>query len=382
MKPTISNEKFLKTGDSIPVSKPLLPDSTKILPYLKKIDENQWYSNFGPLVYELHERFEELFSSGKGSVISLSNGTAGLTNSIRVLDLPQKTYCILPSWTFAATAAAVCSAGLIPYFVDVDEESWSIEPETVYPLINKLDLGVSLVLVVAPFGAPPEIKKWEEFSKKTDIKVIIDAAASFDSIHLNKESCISETIPIMISLHATKTFGCGEGGIVVCKDKNLIDGIKKMSNFGFAEGRQIVIPGTNGKMSEYTAAVALAELDHWEEKRTGWKKVTDTYIEQLDKADIKHRLSKKWVSSSCVLTLDSKFSPTEMVEKLVQKNINSRRWWDNGCHNLKAYRKYGRTQLPITEKLAGCAISPPFYTSLEKDKIEYIVKNIKELSNK
>ena len=162
--------------------RPLLPEHKFIAPYLKEIDKTRWYSNFGPLVTNFEVRLEEFFGLKNNCVLTVANGTSGLTATMRAFGLERGTYCIVPSWTFMATAGAALAAGLIPYFVDVEEDTWAINPEILKSTIKEIDGKVTAVIVVAPFGSPVYSDKWDRFTDETGIKVIIDGAAAFDSI--------------------------------------------------------------------------------------------------------------------------------------------------------------------------------------------------------
>lgn len=357
---------------TIPVLRPLLPSADAIFPYLKKIDENRWYANFGPLVTSLERRLEELFRVEHGSIVTASNGTAALTNVMRAMNLPQGSFCIVPSWTFIAVPAAARAVGLKPYFVDVDEKTWALDPENVKKAIAKIPGKVSSLIYVAPFGSVPPTSKWDEFYKETGIRVIIDCAAGFDVASKNPE-IFSENIPMMVSLHATKTFGVGEGGVIICKNKEFIRQVRQMSNFGFSGSRMITISGTNGKMNEYNAAVANAELDNWPNKRTKWQRITDYYIDKLKKLSIPYFLSSEYISSTCNILVPHGSSDS-VISNLAGKGVEARKWWFHGCHRQFAYLDCLYDQLPITEKLVGSVVGLPFYVDISDEDIDYVCK--------
>lgn len=358
----------------IPVLRPLLPEHKAIVPYLKDIDKSRWYSNFGPLVLHLEERFEEFYNVKRGGVVTLSSGAAGLTNALRALNLPHDSYCIVPSWTFVAVPAAAVAAGLRPYFIDVDYDSWAIDPETTKEYIKNIKGKVSAVIAVAPFGNPMVTEEWDAFTEETGIPVIIDGASCFDTVAKTRKFRPGKT-PIMVSLHATKVMGVGEGGLVISKNIELVDKIKQMSNFGFSGVRKVFVPGTNGKMSEYTAAVAHAGLDNWSEKRAKWRKMTDYYMEALIDTTFYHKLSFDWVTSTCSVMLPNE-NAEEMVLAMKEKNIETRRWWGDGCHTLNAYKDFPSFPLPVTEKLAKSLLGLPFSVDMTKKDVNYIVKTL------
>ena len=173
----------------------------------------------------------------------LANGTLGLTLALQALAPFKGDLCMLPAFTFSASASAVLAAGLVPWFVDVDPESWSLEPERAAAYLEEAPGRVAAVMPVSLFGRPVKTAAWDLFTGQTGIPAVIDGAASFDAAEVG-------TSPVMISLHGTKVFGVGEGGLILSRDKDLISQIRSLSSFGFsldpaekADGRSAVLPG-------------------------------------------------------------------------------------------------------------------------------------------
>ncbi len=250
-----------------PVARPKLPTADAILPYLRQIDANQYYSNFGPMVNEVEARLAARFGVPAECVTTVSNATSGLiaalaaearTRSRNVNDGPA--FCLLPAWTFVATLHAVLAAGLEPYLLDVDEETWQLTPEAVEHALGRIPGQPVAVVPVSPFGRPVDMAAWDALSERTGLAVVADAAAAFDRGTVGRN-------PAVFSLHATKILAAGEGGFVVSTDAELIQEIRKCINFGFFGERVARSRAINGKMSEYHAAVTLAALDAWPETR-------------------------------------------------------------------------------------------------------------------
>src|SRR5262249_25159808 len=150
-----------------------------------------------------------------------------------------------------------------------------------HPLINK----IGLVVPVAPFGRPVPHEPWHAFRRKTSIPVIIDGAASFDTIARAPDRYISD-IPVALSFHATKSFATGEGGAVATTDAEVVARATQALNFGFYGTRDSQLASTNGKMSEYHAAVGLAELDGWEEKQSALSTVINCYRRLMQEVNL------------------------------------------------------------------------------------------------
>lgn len=117
------------------------------------------------------------------------------------------------------------------------------------------------------------------------IPVVIDAASSFGTVTSEEDEAShfgrGFEGAVVFSFHATKSFGIGEGGLVYSMNHDLIKRIRQSGNFGFSSSRESVLQGLNSKMSEYTAAVALATLDQFEAVQKNRKTIYEYYLHEL-----------------------------------------------------------------------------------------------------
>lgn len=362
----------------IPVFSPKLPVAEQILPYLQKIDVNRWYSNFGPLHHEFINRIAQLLGIGSSHVVGGNTGTQLLELTLKACGIEQGSLCIMPSWTFVATPLAAISAQLEPLFIDVDLKTQAIDPEQLLddlPYIKKLG-KVGAVIVTAPFGSPVNTKAWKKFKESTGIPVVIDAAAGFDAVLQGLGMEVSD-IPMMISLHATKILGIGEGGIVLSSDEQLIKKISSLTQYGFAHGeRRSYMFGTNVKMSEYASAIGLAALDNWQETRLAWKKISDYYLKVLKRHNILTWLSEKWLATTCNIIVPE--GADLLSSRLEKNNVMTRKWWGEGCHPQPAFKKI-QSLFPLknTNYLAKSVIGLPYYLDLSNPLIDKICQCMK-----
>ena len=344
---------------SIPVMRPKLPSAERIVPYLKAIDASRLYSNFGPLVCSLEARLAEHYRLEQGTVVAVANATLGLALALAAQRPPPGTLCAMPAWTFVASAHAAVNAGLIPYFIDVDPESWSLDPAAVLEQLARAPAPVGAVMPVAPFGRPVDTEAWDAFRAATGLAVVIDAAAGFTSLKPGNT-------PAVVSLHATKVLGIGEGGFVICTDPEIVRSVRTRSNFGLYASRQATVAATNAKMSEYHAAVAHAALDEWADGRAEWMAVADGYRAELARSNqvrLQDGFGKTWVSSTCVLRVPD-VAPIRIEKALAAAGIDSRRWWGMGAHVHPATAQFPRAALPITDMLANSTFAVPFYRDM------------------
>ena len=353
----------------ITLRKTRLPNAEKIYPYLIKIDNNQTYSNRGPVVCELEERFEQLYSLQRGNVTVVNNGTAALAIGLMASGAMPGQLCILPSYTFVGTAVAVIMAGLKPYFVDVDLDTWMITPEIAYEALNKSTEKVFSVVPVSFFGLPIDEHEWDTFSEKTGLKVVYDAAWCFDSPPIGNDSVT------IISLHASKAFGIGEGGLILSENSEYINKAISLANFGYDKGR-IDYAGINGKLSEYAAAVAHASLDEWPELRSKTVELQKLYLKYLPNQN-GYEINKNQTDEFIWSSLPIKSNNALKISRIFEENdIETRFWWGNPCHKHKAFSNYPKRDLNITQLLSSSILNLPFWPDMAEDDVIKVTKTL------
>jgi dTDP-4-amino-4,6-dideoxygalactose transaminase len=343
---------------TLPVARPMLPTAQAVAPYLEAIDRSGWYSNFGPMIRGLEQRLAERLGPG-AHVTTGSNATQLITLTLQAMGLAAGSLCIVPSWTFVATAHAVIQAGLLPWFVDVDPQTGALDPQAVLASLDQAPSPVSALIVVAPHGHMPPLDAWCQFRNQTGIEVIVDAAAAFDAV----KAC---PLPTVISLHATKALGIGEGGYLAHHDEALVTRVRQMTSFGFLGDREAKVVGTNAKLSEFSGAVGMAALDRWPSDRSQWMARARLYraaLGSLPCVQFQEGWGLDWISSVCVVTL-AEGSGSAMAEHLLRQGIETRQWWGAGCHMSRAFRDCPKTALPVTEHLAHTTLGLPFWLAM------------------
>lgn len=357
---------------TIPVAKPRLPSFEEIAPHLRRIDKTQWYSNGGPLVLELEHKLAAQVGAGEVKVATVANATVGLALALMAYNPAPGSLCMVPAWTFAATGHAIRLAGLEPWIVDVDLLSWALEPSAALAFLEEAPAPVSAILPVSPFGAPIQMEIWEKFRERTGVAVVIDAAAAFDSLQ-------ASSVPAVVSLHATKVLGLGEGGFVLTTNSSYIEEVQKRANFGFWNSREATARSLNGKMSEYAAAVGLAALDTWKEIRADFARVASSYLAELREQPgitLQRDVGRTWVSSTIVVS-----APTVGADKLStalsEKGIGSRRWWGGGLHRHRAFQNYPRLQTTNTDQLVDRVIGLPCWRDLSDSEIRQVCEVVR-----
>ncbi len=327
---------------------PLMPTADDLMPYLRRIDEAKVYSNFGPLHSELISRLSSYFVVEHDQIVLMSNATIALQAAIEI-STEKGSKIELPAWTFTATPSAAISAGTKPFFLDIDNE-WRAIPR----------LDSSCFLDVLPFGSG--LRSIECVRKNT----IIDGAASFDALKGCGPS-LQQNVILVISMHSTKLLGAGEGAVLITKNMNYAQILKSWSNFGFSPSSRLSdFKGTNSKLSEYAAAVALASLDRWPETRSHLMRIKDKAF-QISK-DFNLKLAPpmigNYITPYWLVEFESGTEKNRMVQILREDNIESREWWAKGCHKMPAYLEYVDGELRNTDLVAARSLGLPFHAFL------------------
>jgi dTDP-4-amino-4,6-dideoxygalactose transaminase len=343
----------------LPIMRPKLPSVDRLNPYLKSIDASRVYSNFGPLVLSLEDRLAEHYGLIHGTVATVANATLGLATALVAQRPPPGSLCAIPAWTFVASVHAALMAGLVPYFIDVEVETGALDAEKLVDELAQAPAPIGAVMPVMPFGMPLDIAKWDAFRSRTGVAVVIDAAAAFDSL-------IPGAVPSVVSLHATKVLGVGEGGLVISTDTSLTRAVRMHANFGFQGSRQAQAAAFNAKLSEYHGAVGHAALDEWEQTREEWNDAARGYRRALyesNRVSLQRGFGEAWVGSTCLLGFDRPIA--DRIEgALARFGIDTRRWWGVGAHTHPATAFYPRTPVPATEVLARSTLAVPIYRDI------------------
>lgn len=371
-----------KFATLLPIMQTSLPPLSCMMPYLNQIESNRCHSNFGKLFKLFEERMADLFCLSANQCGIFCNGTTALVLGLMALTADNhsaKKYCLMPSWTFSATPAAALLAGLTPYFLDVDKDTQRLTPEIVKQSMLKHNISpesVAAVVTVAPFGAPISREQWDIFTCEMNIPVMIDAAAAFDTILQMPEMSVGTT-PMMVSLHATKIFGIGEGGMLLSTNEELIKRLKAMSNFGFDTSRLSSFAGMNAKMSEYQAAIGLGVLDAWREIRVKRLQLTEMYLRLCQKLELQSWLSTDWLSSTCNVLIPNRAVAAR--DYLIDHNIESRIWWNSGCHSYPAYQTCPRVDdLVHTHYFSKAMVGLPCSLDTNELQIELVGEVLQE----
>ncbi len=254
----------------------------------------------------------------------------------------------------------------MPVFGDVCPNSWALTPVIARRVLDRVHLD--LIMPVAAFGLPLPCAEWDGFVAETKVPVLADAAAALGTQTLGKR------VHWTFSMHATKPMGIGEGGLFVSFDATLAERVRRLANFGFDARLVRVAGGTNAKLSEYTAAVGLAQLERWPRMRAVRSLVLQDYRRRLANVpDVAMQSGEDFPpATSCVrIPADA----AVVAEGLARAGIETRRWYLPPLYEHPVFGDTprigpdGGRRLPATEYLATALLGLPFNTRLSTEDV-------------
>ena len=340
----------------------LQPERTRSL--IDAAMRRNWLTNDGPLVQELEERFAAFH--GVRDCVAVASGTAGLQLAARAIGM--KGEIVMPAFTFVGTAHALAWIGLRPVFCDVSRATHTLDPQKVEEEITSATGGI---LATHLWGQPCEIERLQEIAHRRGLPLLFDAAhatgSSYRSVRLGGFGDAE-----VFSLHATKSINGLEGGIVATNDGKVADRVRLLRNFGFVGEDTVSGIGINAKMNEFSAAMALANLECYDRLHAHDREVQAAYREGL--AGL-HGISLYECTPDCnrcdhyaVLEVSATAAITRdaLRQVLAAENVLARRYFFPGCHRSPPYDRPARS-LPVTDQLCRAVVQLPTGLQLNSD---------------
>jgi dTDP-4-amino-4,6-dideoxygalactose transaminase len=366
--------------EKIFVTRPFLPPLEEFNVYLKDIWERKWVTNNAYYHRKLERALCDFLDV---EYISLfANGSLALVVALQEMRISGEV--ITTPFSFVATTHSLWWNNIKPVFVDIEPDTFTLDPEKIEAAITP---KTTAILPVHVYGNPCKVRQIQDIADTYGLKVIYDAAHAF-GVQIEGNSILSFGDLSILSFHATKMFNTFEGGAIVCHDEKTKKRIDFLKNFGFANETTVVAPGINAKMNEIQAAFGLLQLKYFDHCRKQRRRIALTYRKDLanmsglcfldDFPGINHNYSY-----FPVLIDEQKFGMSRdgLYDKLKENNIFSRRYFFPLISHFPTYKNLPSAapkELPVSEMVAQRILCLPIYPDLSEDDISRVVSIIKE----
>ena len=367
----------------IPLARPYF-DSDE-LKEVRNVLDSGWVTQ-GPKVKEFEKGLSQYL--GIDNVIAVSNCTSALHLALLSIGITKGDEILVADYTFPATGNAVLYCNARPVFVDIDPNTYNIDPSKIE---KKITNRTKAVIPVHTFGQPADMGPIMRIASKHKLKVIEDAACALGATYKDKFAGTIGDIGCF-SFHARKGITTGEGGVVVTKDKALAKRIRSLSIFGQTQSpwekearkHSFSIPrfeavGYNYKMSDITAAVGVAQLKklgkiikkkralakYWDKKLKGMKLISPPFVDK----NLTHAYQ------SYVALVDKTVNRNKLISRLIEKGVQA----NIGTYALHAQPIYGsRSVCPSSLDIFNRSLALPIYFTLNEKDIDKAAKIITE----
>lgn len=357
----------------INVTKSFLPPFEDYFEYVRSIYKRNWLTNNGPFVNELELKLKQYLNVPH--LLYINNGTTALQLAIKALDLSGE--IITTPFSYVATTSSIVWEGCQPVFVDIDPDTFNIDPAKIEVAITP---KTSAIMATHVFGNPCDIEAIGAIAKKHNLKVVYDAAHCFGSTYKGKSVFAFGDISIT-SFHATKLFHTIEGGAVFTQSPELLRKLAYLRNFGHKGYEDFEGLGINGKNSEFHAAMGLANLPFIDKilaSRKQQSKYYDLILKGLRCKGISVNPDSGFNYSYYPVVLESEAFLLAAIDLLNLNMIFPRRYFYPSLNNLCYLEKQ---HTPVSEDISRRIICLPLFHDLAKEEQDMIARLLLRTQN-
>jgi dTDP-4-amino-4,6-dideoxygalactose transaminase len=342
---------------------PELPEPREWVSLLDETKHLNWHTNFGPLARRFEGVLQSLYAESGQVAVSTSNATSGLSACLIAHRIRGPVVC--PAFTFQATACAILGAGCQPVIVDVDPVSGVVSPETLDAALQQT--GAQAAILLSPYGFTTDFRAHAAVCERLGARLIIDSAAG---LGVARDPALTGLhIDEVYSLHATKPFGIGEGGVIFT-DPAHEGALRSAMNFGLtthsATGQdQAAYWGVNGKLPEVGAAIGLTVATTMASRVSARQKMAAEWLAELAGTGVRPFCTQPELAPWQVfpVILPDEPSVIRLMANLAAEGIEMRRYYApslGACKGMRALHP-----CPGAQHLAARAVALPMRSFME-----------------
>ncbi len=335
------------------------------------------------------QEFESIMSEyiGVKHAIAVTNCTAALHLSLLALGAEKNDIVFVPTYSWLSTANVVELIGARPIFIDIDEESFNMNPEILEKKIKSLSKSeknkVKAILPVHVFGNPNNILEISKIAKKNNIKMVEDAACALGAKVDNKMAGSIGDLSCF-SFHPRKAITTGEGGIIATNNQKYANVLKALRNHGLnpeSPKPDFILAGYNCRLTEFQAAFGISQMKKFNtilklrnEKANYYNKLfsSTNIITPNPNPNLQHAFQ------TYTIVLPKKINRDKVMQELKKENIEV----NFGTYNMpstKFFKKkygYNPKDYPVTHDLSSRIIALPLHDFLKNEEQDFISQKV------
>ena len=388
---TDKSREALRRASEMAGPEPITPDGVEVIPvcqptlegnerkYVLECMDTNWISSRGKFVDEFEEGFSHYCGVRFG--ITTNSGTTALHLALATMGLEEGNEVIIPSFTMISTANAVSYLGAKPIPVDVDPDTWNIDPDKIEAKITE---KTRAIIPIHTYGHPADMDRLQAIADKHGLDIVEDAAEAHGAEYKGKRVGSFGKMA-SFSFYANKIITTGEGGMIVTDDEELAGRLHTLRNYGFTQERHFwhKVMGFSYRMTNLQAAIGLGQFEKIDELIQGRIDNARLYSKLLadipgittphESEDVK---AVYWMYGVLVED-DFGLSKDELRQKLAGRGIETRSFFIP-IHLQPIYSYLLSDEFPVSEELGRKGFYLPSASNLRPDQIEFIVDVIRD----
>ncbi|MEJ2593610.1 MAG: DegT/DnrJ/EryC1/StrS family aminotransferase [bacterium] len=342
----------------------------------------------GPQVKQFQQTLEKFL--GVRHVIPCGNGTDALQVALMAVDLQPGDEVITTSFTFIATAEVIALLKLTPVLVDVDPDTFNIDPAAIEAAITP---KTRAIIPVHLFGQCADMHNIMQLAKKHNLHIIEDTAQAIGASHTCQESGKVKKAGTIGDIGCTSFFpsknlgAYGDGGAIFTDDDELAERMRVVVNHGMAVRYYHDYVGVNSRLDTLQAAILDIKLKYLDDYAAARQRAAAFYNQAFaDNPKIKTPVTASFtdhVYHQYTLVLQD-VDRDGLMKHLADKGIASAIYYPVPLHMQKAYLdpRYKEGDFPVTEMLAKSVISLPIHTEMTEEILQEITEGVLSFVNK
>lgn len=340
--------------------------------YLKACVKDNWVSSAGHFIQD----FERMIAAKSGSehAVAVCNGTVAIKMALLACGVVSGDAVIVPDWTFIASANAVSDTGAKPIFVDVTQDTWTLDPALVAQAIAKYP-NVMAIVAVHPLGYTCDMDALLDAAG--DVPIIEDAAGALGATYGGRSAGGIGSFGCF-SFNGNKMITAGAGGAVVTQDSEAARWLRHVTaQARVANDYTHDSPAFNYRMSNVNAAIGKAQMERFDEIQAIKHKIADAYRAVLSndpQVRLKAMPNPQWGAGNDWLfsvLCETEASAESLIAHLDRHGIDSRKFW-RALSSQPAYKDAEFISVGIAESLSGRVVSLPCSTGLSDDDLSRV----------
>lgn len=323
--------------------------------------------------------FEEKVAAYCGTkfAIGVASGTDALLLSLRACGVKPGDEVITTSFSFFASAGVISRLGANPVFVDIDAETYNINPDQIE---KKISQKTKAVMPVHLFGQCADMDPLLDIAKRHKLKVVEDAAQAIGAEYKGRKAGTIGDFGCFSFFPSKNLGGAGDGGMVVTNDPEMAEMIRILRVHGSKPKYYHSTVGYNSRLDTIQAAilgVKLKYLDDWTKKRRKHAEVYNSAFKDLDMISPKEKSFNYHIYNQYTIAVKNR---DELRKYLKEKEIGHDSYYPVPLHLQECYKSLGykKGDLPVSEKKSEEVVSIPIYPELTQEEQEYVISTIKE----